>query len=67
MRTMIYLAIVIVAMAVAGCHSTTVSTRDLSYEQYCDSIWEANPNYYMDVIMETDQYCEYIETNGKWW
>lgn len=62
------MVIVIVAMAVAGCHSTKVSnTRDLAYEAYCDSIWEANPDYYLDVIMEQDEYCEYIELNGKWW
>ena len=67
MRTILYLAIVVVAMAVAGCHSTKESTRDLAYEQYCDSIWESDPDYYLDVIMESDQYCEYIEINGKWW
>lgn len=67
MRTIIYFAIVIVAMAIAGCRSTEVSNRDYSYEAYCDSVWETNPEYYMDVVMETDEYVEYIEINGKWW
>lgn len=68
MRTTLYFAIVIVALAVAGCRSTKVSnTRDLAYEQYCDSIWENNPDYYLDVVCESDEYCEYLEINGKWW
>lgn len=68
MRTIIYFAIVIVAMAVAGCHSTKVSdTRDLSYEAYCDSIWASNPDYYMDCIMGSAEYEDYISVNGKWW
>lgn len=45
----------------------SASTRDYSYEAYCDSIWESNPDYYLDVLMETDEYQNYIETNGKWW
>lgn len=41
-------------------------TRDLAYESYCDSIWKADPEYYMDVLMESDEYCSYVEENGKW-
>lgn len=67
MRTLLYLAIVIVAMAVAGCHSTKVSTRDFDYEAYCDSIYENNPGYYLDVLCESDEYVEYLKINGKWW
>lgn len=43
------------------------NTRDLSYEQYCDSVWSDNPDYYLDVVCTTDKYQDYIETNGKWW
>lgn len=33
---------------------TNNNTRNLKYEAYCDSIWNANPDYYLDVITETD-------------
>lgn len=41
--------------------------RDLAYEAYCDSIWENDPDYYMDVLMETYKYTNYINTYGAWW
>lgn len=67
MKSLIFLAMSIIFMGIAGAHSTKVSNRDLAYEAYCDSIWEANPDYYLDVIMESDEYCDYIEEHGKWW
>lgn len=67
MKSLILIVFAIVAMASAGSHSTKESERDLVYEAYCDSIWEANPDYYLDVIMEQDEYCNYIEEHGKWW
>lgn len=42
-------------------------TRDYSYESYCDSVWQADPDYYLDVLCTTDEYQEYVETNGQWW
>lgn len=42
-------------------------SRDLEYEQYCDSIYISNPNYYYDVLVETDEYQQYIEKHGVWW
>lgn len=47
--------------------SAQVVERDYDYEAYCDSIWEANPDYYMDILAETDDYQEYINTVGQWW
>lgn len=41
--------------------------RNYEYEEYCDSIWRADPDYYMDVLEETDEYQEYIDTHGEWW
>lgn len=64
-KTILFIAIATVAVAMGSC-STKVSTRNLSYEQYCDSVWEADPDYYMDVLMESDEYCAYIEENGAW-
>lgn len=43
------------------------STRDYNYEHYCDSIYEVNPDYYLDVLVETDEYQDYIEKHGEWW
>lgn len=43
------------------------STRDYEYEHYCDSIWANDPDYYKDVIQETDEYQEYIDIHGEWW
>lgn len=43
------------------------STRDYNYEHYCDSIYENNPDYYLDVLVETDEYQDYIDEHGEWW
>lgn len=42
-------------------------TRNIEYEHYCDSIWIADKDYYLDVLTETDEYQEYIRQNGQWW
>lgn len=67
MKNLLFIAFAILGMAFAGCNSTKVSTRDFEYEAYCDSIWENNPEYYMDVLVEGDEFQEYVHTNGKWW
>ena len=67
MKNLIFTALAILGMAIAGCQSTKVAERDYAYEAYCDSIWEANPNYYLDVLVEGDEYCTYIEEHGLWW
>lgn len=43
------------------------STRDYKFEHYCDSIYEVNPDYYLDVLIETDEFQNYINEHGKWW
>lgn len=43
------------------------STRDYKFEHYCDSIYEVNPDYYLDVLVETDEFQSYIEKHGQWW
>ena len=67
MKNLIFTALAILGMAFAGCQPTKVAERDYVYEAYCDSIWEANPNYYLDVLVEGDEYCAYIEEHGQWW
>lgn len=46
---------------------TNNNTRDYVYEAYCDSIWETDKNYYLDVLTETDEYQLYLEAHGSWW
>lgn len=66
-KIFLFIAIAVAAVAM-GCEPTTVANnRDYAYENYCDSIWGADPDYYMDVLMETDEYCTYIEEHGQWW
>lgn len=43
------------------------STRDYKFEHYCDSIYEVNPDYYLDILIETDKFQNYIDKHGKWW
>lgn len=45
----------------------SINTRDYNYEQYCDDLWENNREYYLDVLVETDEYQQYIVEHGKWW
>ena len=68
MKTIILSTVALVATAIVGCKPTKVAdnNRDLAYEAYCDSIWEANPEYYHDVLVETDEYCIYIDEHGEW-
>lgn len=69
MKTIIIAIVVLVATAIIGCEPTKVAntTRDYAYEAYCDSIYDADPDFYLDVLCETDEYCTYIEENGEWW
>lgn len=67
MKHLFILALAILGMAFAGCSPTKVAERDYAYEAYCDSIWENDKNYYLDVLCETDEYCIYIEEHGEWW
>ena len=66
MKNLVLVALVILGIAFAGCSPTKVDTRDDAYEAYCYSIWENNPDYYLDVIVESDEYQNYIEQNGEW-
>jgi len=50
-----------------GRSDVSCPSRDLVYEHYCDSIWQNNPDYYNDVLAETDEYINYIQQHGSWW
>lgn len=68
MNNITTIIIAIAAIVVIGCTPTKVANnRDYAYEAYCDSIYEANPSYYIDVLCESDEYCTYIEEHGEWW
>lgn len=65
-KLLILVAIVVIVVTLI--HSIKeANTRDYAYEAYCDSIYETDPEYYLDVLCETDEYCCYIEEHGKWW
>lgn len=67
MNNITTIIIAIAAIVVIGCRPTKVANnRDYAYEAYCDSIYEANPSYYIDVLCESDEYCTYIEEHGEW-
>lgn len=40
--------------------------RDYKYEHYCDSIYEIDLDYYLDVLVETDEFQNYIDEHGEW-
>lgn len=43
------------------------NTRDVEYERYCDSIYFNDVDYYNDVLVETDEYQDYIDEHREWW
>lgn len=55
------------AQTIEDYNSNLDTTRDINYEHYCDSIWITNPDYYLDVLVETDKFQSYIEKHGEWW
>jgi hypothetical protein len=59
-KIFLFIAIAVAAVAMGSCSCQKSNTRDLAYEAYCDSIYETNPDYYLDVLCETDEYCTYI-------
>lgn len=68
MKHLFILALVILGITFAGCNPTKVdNSRDYTYESYCDSIWENDPEFYSDVLVETDEYISYVESHGEWW
>lgn len=67
MKKLFFIIGPIVAIASIMCEPTTVAERDYAYEAYCDSIYENNPDYYLDVLQESDEYISYIEKHGEWW
>lgn len=69
MKHLFIVALAILGIAFAGCQSTKVAddSRDTIFEAYCDSVYRVNPDYYLDVLCETDEYCNYIEEHGEWW
>lgn len=47
--------------------SLYITPRDYEYEHYCDSIYHYDNDYYIDVLVETDEYQNYIAEHGEWW
>lgn len=66
-KIILYIAIAVAVIAMWCVPTSVTSDEDYEFRHYCDSIWDADPEYYMDVLVETDYYQEYIEVNGQWW
>lgn len=66
-KIILFITIAVAAIVMGYMPTSVASNRDYEFEHYCDSIWDADPDYYMDVLVETDEYQEYIEVNGQWW
>lgn len=66
-KIFLFIAAVAAIVAMGSCSTKESTTRDYAYEAYCDSIYEADPDYYLDVLCETDEYCSYVEEHGEWW
>lgn len=66
--TLVFLTL-IVGSSIALVKRTIIAdnTRDIDYEHYCDSIWIINPDYYQDVLVESDKYQQYIQEHDQWW
>lgn len=41
-------------------------TRDYAYEEYIESIFNEDPNYFFDVIAESDEFIDYCERHPEW-
>lgn len=54
------------AKVVSNSNDSIIDDRT-AYEIYLDSVWEADPDYFLDVIVETDEYQEYIANHEEWW
>lgn len=69
MKTLFYSVCLFVTLGTISCIKVRKEApqRNYEYEAYCDSLWENDPDYYMDVLSETDEYQEYINTHGEWW
>lgn len=67
MKPFLLCALAAIAASCTGGSKDSCQSRDLDYERYCDSIWESNPDYYNDVLSESDEYISYIKANGSWW
>lgn len=66
-KIFLFIAAVVAIVTMGSCSTKESTTRDYAYEAYCDSIYEADPDYYLDVLCETDEYCSYVEEHGEWW
>ena len=69
MKQILIYVVIVAATIAAWCLPTPVAdeSRDYEYEHYCDSVWMSNPDYYLDVLAESDEYCEYVDAHGEWW
>lgn len=65
--TIILIVLFLASCVTLCCTDDKQSTRNIAYEEYCDSIFYNDPDYYLDVLVETDEFQEYIKEHGQWW
>ena len=61
------LILVFLTQPIRSCNNSNKISRNYAYEHYCDSIYNVDPDYYLDVICETDEYIDYVNKHGEWW
>ncbi len=61
------LILVFLTQPIRSCNNSNKISRNYAYEHYVDSVYNVNPDYYLDVICETDEYQEYVNKHGEWW
>lgn len=70
MKTLFILILSFITLGTISCIKVSANKaepRDVKYESYCDSIWYVDRDYYLDVIVETEEYQDYISKHGEWW
>lgn len=68
MKTLFLFIVAFVALGYISCVKAIGNESNVEYseyELYLDSVWNNNPEYYLDVVVETDEYQEYIANQNK--
>lgn len=66
-KSIIIISIAVAVILIGSGSPKKESQRDYRYESYVDSIYKNDVNYYLDVIVESDEFQQYVEAHGEWW
>lgn len=59
--TVISVLLIFIVLAIDLGKRSAGSDRDLDYENYLDSVRVNDPDYFYDVILESDEYWDYLD------